>query len=75
MIDQTNNYIHAIRYNQHQTPKFHKMLRHWQYKTDKDDKIVLPPKPEHDEYSHLGTAFYYFIINKFPVKSGKVYLP
>lgn len=70
MISQANDYMHAIRYNREQTPHFHKMLRSWQYRTDKDGKIVLPPKPEHDEYSHIGTALYYFIINRFPIKKG-----
>jgi len=72
MIDNANKYMHAIRYNQDRLPHFHKMLRHWQYRTDKDGKIVLPPKPEHDEYSHVGTALYYFIINRFPIKTKKV---
>jgi phage terminase large subunit len=72
MIDQANNYIHAVRYNREKVPHFHKMLRNWQYRTDKDGKIVLPPKPEHDEFSHVGTAFYYFIINRFPIKKSKV---
>jgi phage terminase large subunit len=69
MIDNANDWIHAIRYNQHQVPHFHKMLRHWQYRTDKDGKVVLPPKPNHDEYSHVGTALYYFLINRFPPKN------
>jgi len=72
MIDNANDYLHCIRYNPQITPKFHKMLRHWQYRTDKDGKIVLPPKPNHDEFSHVGTAFYYFLINRFPIRKSKV---
>jgi hypothetical protein len=53
-------------------PHFHKCMRHWQYRTDKDGKIVLPSKPEHDEFSHVGTALYYFIINRFPIRKGGI---
>jgi len=72
-IDATNDLVPYIRYNQHQVPHFHKMAFHWQYRTDKDGKIVLPPKPNHDEFSHVGTSFYYFGINRFPPRAkGKV---
>jgi phage terminase large subunit len=72
MIDNANDYMHAVRYNPQKCPKFHKMMRHWQYRTDKDGDIILPPKPEHDEYSHIGTALYYFLINRFPPRKSKV---
>jgi hypothetical protein len=72
MVDHANDYIHAVRYNPHNVSGFHKTMRHWQYRTDKDGKMVLPPKPEHDEYSHIGTAFYYFICNRFPIKKGGI---
>lgn len=65
-IDATNDLMHCVRYNSQKVPHFHKMLRRWQYRTDKDDVKILPLKPNHDEYSHVGTAFYYFIINRFP---------
>ena len=69
MIDHANEWVPYIRYNPNQVPKFHKMMRHWQYKVDsKTDQIVLPPKPLHDEFSHMGTALYYFLINRFPPK-------
>jgi len=67
-IDIANDIIPWVRYNQHQCPHFHKMAFHWQFRTDKDDKIVLPPKPNHDEFSHMGTSFYYFAVNRFPPK-------
>lgn len=71
MIDRANDLIPYVRYNPHITPKFHKMAFHWQYRTDKDGKLVLPPKPEHDEYSHVGDSFRYFIINRFPPKANQ----
>lgn len=67
-IDVTNEIMPYIRLNKTQTPKTYDMLRRWQYITDKDDKVVTPPRPEHDEYSHLGTAFYYFASCRFPHK-------
>jgi phage terminase large subunit len=70
MIDRANDIIPYVKYNPHKTPHFHKMAFRWQYRTDKDGKIVLPPKPEHDEFSHVGTSFYYFVINRFPPRSN-----
>lgn len=65
-IDMTNDIIPHIRYNPHKVPVFHKMAFRWQYRTDRDGKVIEPPKPEHDEFSHPGTAFYYFVENRFP---------
>jgi phage terminase large subunit len=72
-IDIANDIVPYIRYNQHQVPHFHKMAFHWQFRTDKDDKIVLPPKPNHDEFSHMGTSLYYMAVNRFPPK-GKAHV-
>lgn len=69
MLDLTNDIVPYVRYNQHQCPHFHKMAFHWQYKTDKDDKVVLPPRPDHNEFSHVGDSFKYFAINRFPAKN------
>lgn len=67
-IDMANDIISHIRYNPSKVPVFHKMAFKWQYRTDRDGKVIEPPKPEHDEYSHPGTAFYYFVENRFPPK-------
>jgi phage terminase large subunit len=75
MVDRTNYFIHAIRYNRNQCPYFHKMMRRWQWRTDKNGKNVLPLKAMHNEYSHIGTALYFMIINKFPHKTKELYLP
>ena len=73
MIDATNDIVPYIRYNQHQTPHFHKACFNWQMKTDKDGKIVLPPKPNHDAFSHVGTSLYYMVACRFPPKrKGKL---
>jgi phage terminase large subunit len=65
MIDNANDWIHAVRINRHQCPKTVAMFEKWQYRTDKDDKLVLPLKCNHDDFSHLGTSFYFFCINRF----------
>lgn len=71
MIDCANEIVPYVRYNPHRVPHFHKMAFHWQYRTDKDGKIVLPPRPEHDEYSHVGDSFRYFCINRFPPRGSQ----
>jgi hypothetical protein len=71
MIDHANEYMPYVKYNPHQVPGVHSMFRKWQYRTDKDDKIVLPPKPCHDEYSHYGTAWYYGMINRFKLQKHR----
>lgn len=65
MIDHANDYIRYVQYNPHTTPNVHNMFRNWKYRTDKFDKIILPAKAEHDEFSHFGTAWYYGMINYF----------
>ena len=67
-IDVTNDIVPYVRYNPHQCPHFHKMAFHWQMRTDKDGKIVLPVKPCHDEFSHIGTSFIFMAVNRFPPK-------
>jgi len=75
MVDRANDYIHAIRYNKHTCPTFHSMMRKWQWRTDKNGKLILPLKALHDEFSHIGTAFYFLLINRFPTKKNEVFLP
>ena len=74
MIDCSNDMIHAVRINRYQTPLVYKMFMHWQYKTDKDGVKKTPATPNHDEFSHPGTAFYFAMINRFPPtkKGGRV---
>lgn len=75
MAENVNTYMHAIRYNKHDNPVFHKMLRRWQWRTDKNGKLILPLKANHDDHSHIGTALYFFFINRFPIKKSEFYLP
>jgi phage terminase large subunit len=68
MIDAANDVIMHVRVNRHQCPGVVKMFEHWQYRTDKDGKVISPAKPQHDEFSHYGTSFYYMVANRFPSK-------
>jgi len=51
------------------------MMRKWQWRTDKNGKLVLPLKTVHDENSHIGSALYFLIINRFPTKKAELILP
>jgi phage terminase large subunit len=68
MIDMANDVISHVRINRYQCPKTVAMFEHWQYRTDKDGKVVSPARPCHDVYSHPGTSFYYMVANRFPCK-------
>jgi phage terminase large subunit len=75
-VDRANEYMTAVTINREQCPKVFKMFRSWQWKTDNQGRLMLPPKPVHDEFSHAGTSWYYGIINRFPTKKkgGNVYV-
>lgn len=67
LIDNSNEWIKYVRINEEQCPKTVEMFENWELETSSDEK----PKegiPKHDEYSHLGTSFYYFMINKYPIR-------
>lgn len=66
MIDNANNNMVYVKINEIQCPKTVEMFENWTYKKDKDGKVVEGTLPEHNVYSHPGTAFYYFMINRFP---------
>jgi len=75
VIDHANDYMPYVRINEIQTPKTTEMFENWARQRDKDDRVIPGSKPLHDIYSHLGTSFYYFCINRFPIKkSGQVYI-
>jgi phage terminase large subunit len=76
MVDRANDLMPVVRVNRQQCPRVWRMFRSWQYKTDKDGKMVLPPRPNHDEYSHPGTAFYYGLAFRFPPEDagGRAYI-
>lgn len=72
LVDNANEWISCVRINEQQCPKTLEMFENWELDTDKYEK-PKEGKPLHDEYSHLGTSFYYFMINKFPIrKAGSI---
>jgi len=42
------------------------MLENWSYPLDRDGKVIDGALPVHNEYSHIGSSFYYFCVNRFP---------
>lgn len=65
MIDLVNEFIPYVRINRQQCPRFYDMFMKWCYRTDKAGNVIIPAKPMHDEFSHPGTSFYYFIAFRF----------
>ena len=74
-ISNANNYMPCIRINDMQCPKMVEMFENWSYLKDKDGKIIEGTLPEHNEFSHPGTAFYYGLINIYPPQKGELILP
>jgi len=67
MVHNTNQYMKYIRINEEQCPYVVEMLENWSYKKDKQGKIIDGSLPEHNDYSHIGTAFYYGMSLAFPI--------
>jgi succinate dehydrogenase/fumarate reductase flavoprotein subunit len=65
----------AVKVCENQCPKMVEMLENWTYPKDKDGKIVEGKLPEHNEYSHPGSAFYYLIANIYPPVKNSINLP
>lgn len=74
-ISNANNYMPVLKINESQCPKTIEMFENWSWKKDKDGKVVEGSLPVHDQYSHPGTAFYYFMINAFPPVKNELLLP
>ena len=67
LIDNANEFMPHIRLNEHRVPKVLEMFENWELETDKNGD-ALEGKPIHDQYSHPGTAHYFFMSNRFPLK-------
>lgn len=68
-IDNANRIIPLVRVCGKQCPKVVDMFYNWSYKTNSAGEIERGALPQHDKYSHFGTSFYYFAVNKFPPKN------
>jgi phage terminase large subunit len=64
-IDLANEYMASVRINENQCPQFYDMFCNWEYPEGEDGLPKEGSKPCHDMYSHPGTAFYYFIMERF----------
>ena len=73
-VSQANKYMRSIRVCESQCEDVVDMFEQWMYPTDKNGEKVEGSNPKHDNFSHYGTAFYYFIMNRFPIrKSFKIH--
>jgi PBSX family phage terminase large subunit len=66
-ISHANRYVPYMRMNEKQTPRVVEFFENWQYPKDAAGNVMEDSKPNHDENSHGGTAFYYFTAARFPV--------
>lgn len=72
IISHANDYLPYVRLNRYTTPGVYDMFRKWAYRTDANGKLIMPLVPMHDEYSHPGTSFYFFLWNRFPPRKKGV---
>ncbi len=74
-ISNANRYMPYVRLHENTTPKMVEMFENWGKPKDKDGRVLIGSKPEHNEFSHPGTAWYYWVMWKFPFKKSGIYLP
>ncbi len=74
-ISNANLYMPAVRVCENQCPKVVEMFENWTFPKNKDGKVVEGELPEHNEYSHPGTAFYYKVSNVYPPIKNQFFLP
>ena len=70
--DAGNAIIPYLKVCEKQAPKFVEALENWKYPLGDDGKKKTGTKPNHDEFSHFGTAFYYMACKRFGQKGGRV---
>ena len=68
--DAGNAIMPYIRICEKQCPRFVEALENWKYPLGDDGKKKPGSKPEHNEFSHFGTAFYYMACCRFGGKGG-----
>jgi PBSX family phage terminase large subunit len=71
-VDCANLIIPYLRICEKQCPIGVECFENWKYPLGPDGKKQVGAKPEHDQYSHPGSAFYYFAANRFPSKGGQL---
>ena len=64
-VDLANKYLPSVRINEQATPQTYDMFTNWEYPAGEDGYPKEGSKPKHDVYSHPGTAFYYFVMERF----------
>jgi PBSX family phage terminase large subunit len=74
-ISNANVYMPVVRVCENQCPKIVEMFENWTYPKDKEGKVVEGKLPEHNEYSHPGTAWYYQTGVVYPPIKNELHLP
>jgi len=72
MADCANGVIPSVRVCENQAPKVVEMFENWKYPTESDGTKKVGSIPNHDEYSHPGSAFYYFTCNRYGTKRARM---
>jgi hypothetical protein len=68
LSSKANHFMKSLRINEQQTPRFIDIIEEWNYPVDKKTNVkIIGSKPEHNELSHGGTAFYYLMGTRFPI--------
>ncbi len=71
LADCANTVVSQVRLCEKQTPKTVEMFENWKYPLESDGTKKIGSLPNHDEFSHCGTSFYYFTANRFGTKVCK----
>lgn len=67
-ISNANLYTPYIRICGSQCTEALESIENWSYPLDSDGRVKEGEKPIHNEYSHYGSALYYGLAGRFPVK-------
>ena len=72
LIHHANDFMPGVRICETQCPKTVAMFENWGFEKNSDDKVKDNAKPKHDDYSHLGTSFYFFCINRWTPNQASI---
>lgn len=68
LASKANSIMPSVRLCEDQTPRVLDIFEEWLYPVDKKtNSKIIGANPTHDEFSHGGTAFYYWAGVRFPI--------
>jgi len=74
-ITNANEYVPYMRMCEKQVPPVVEMFENWSRPKDRDGRTIEGSLPEHNSFSHPGTALYYGLMVKYPYKKTELFLP